>query len=55
MKLADLSMLGGKGYLLAVDRHDMYGALHGINPGIALSSFISFSYFDCMTALSILN
>lgn len=25
MELADLSKLGGKGYLLAVDRHDMYG------------------------------
>jgi hypothetical protein len=27
MQLADLSKLGGKGYLLAVDRHDMYGEL----------------------------
>lgn len=25
MELADLSSLGGKGYLLAVDRHDAYG------------------------------
>lgn len=25
MELADLSKFGGKGYLLAVDRHDMYG------------------------------
>ena len=25
MELADLSKVGGKGYLLAVDRHDMYG------------------------------
>jgi hypothetical protein len=27
MQLADLSQLGGKGFLLAVDRHDMYGEL----------------------------
>ena len=25
MDMADLSKSGGKGYLLAVDRHDMYG------------------------------
>ena len=25
MTMADLSETGGKGYLLAVDRHDMYG------------------------------
>jgi len=29
MQLADLSKLGGKGYLLAVDRHDMYGSFCG--------------------------
>lgn len=29
MELADLSQYGGKGYLLAVDRHDMYGSFCG--------------------------
>jgi len=29
MDLADLTKLGGKGYLLAVDRHDMYASLCG--------------------------
>lgn len=27
MDMADLSQFGGKGYLIAVDRHDMYGKL----------------------------
>lgn len=45
MDMADLTKTGGKGYLIAVDRHDMYGELISVDLLICLLLLVDLTFY----------